>query len=94
VSAKSTKKEFVEDEEALEEEEPETQTETASDDEDTDNVGDASVEINVEALISELESDGLISALTRECQTKKRIEDLMEQRRSRRDLEDFDDYDV
>jgi hypothetical protein len=95
VSARSIREDVVEDEEALEEEgsEDETASAPASDDDDTDNVGDASVEINVEELISELESDGLISALTKECQTKKRLEDLMEQRRSKSDLEDFDDYD-
>lgn len=61
---------------------------------DTDNVGDASVEINVEELISELEADGLTEAATSEHkEKKKRIEDLMEQRRAQQDLEDFDDYD-
>ena len=61
---------------------------------DTDNVGDASVEINVEELISELEADGLIEDCKTEQAAKRRLEDLMEQRRSRQDLEDFDDYDV
>lgn len=61
----------------------------------TDNVGDASVEINVEELISELEADGLTDACTNEHKAKKRrLEELMEQRRSQQDLEDFDDYDV
>ena len=62
---------------------------------DTDNVGDASVEINVEELISELEADGLTEACADEhFAKKKRLEELMEQRRARQDLEDFDDYDV
>ncbi len=61
---------------------------------DTDNVGDASVEINVEELITELEADGLLAACNSEHAAKRRLEDLMELRRSRRDLEDFDDYDV
>ena len=62
---------------------------------DTDNVGDASVEINVEELINELEADGLTDACTTEhVEKKKRLEELMEQRRARQDLEDFDDYDV
>ena len=69
------------------------QTETLQD-KDTDNVGDASVEINVEELINELEADGLIDNCASEHAAKKRLEDLMEQRRSRQDLEDFDDYDV
>ena len=61
----------------------------------TDNVGDASVEINVEELINELEADGLTEACTGEhLEKKKRLEELMEQRRAQQDLEDFDDYDV
>lgn len=96
MSAKSTRKEFVDDEDELEDEDSEDDAgpATASDDDDTDNVGDASVEINVEELITELEHDGLLSAISKECQTKKRLEELMEKRRSRRDLEDFDDYDL
>ena len=95
MSAKPTTREFVEDEE-IEEEEPEGEQRTVSAEEDseTDNVGDASVEINVEELISELEHDGLMEAISKECQTKKRLEELMERRRSLRDLEDFDDYDL
>ena len=97
MSAKSTREEFVEDveddEENLDEEDDSGETASAEES-DTDNVGDASVEINVEELIIELEHDGLMSAISKECQTKKRLEDLMERRRSRRDLEDFDDYDL
>jgi hypothetical protein len=58
----------------------------------TDNVGDPSVEINVEELIHELEVDGLTPG--REQAAKRRLEELMERKRSKRDLEDFDDYDV
>jgi hypothetical protein len=62
---------------------------------DTDNVGDASVEINVEELISELEADGLTEACTSEhIEKRKRLEELMEERRKQQDLEDFDDYDI
>lgn len=61
----------------------------------TDNVGDASVEINVEELISELEADGLTEACTSEhIEKRKRLEELMEERRKQQDLEDFDDYDI
>ena len=59
----------------------------------TDNVGDASVEINVEELIHELEVDNG-SHLGREQAAKRRLEELMEKKRSKRDLEDFDDYEV
>jgi hypothetical protein len=58
----------------------------------TDNVGDPSVEINVEELIHELEVDGVTPV--REQAAKRRLEELMEKKRSKRDLEDFDDYDV
>ena len=99
MSAKSTEREFVDDDTDIEEEEEQEEKAepvqpASSEDPDTDNVGDASVEINVEELISELEHDGLLSSISKECQTKKRLEELMEQRRSRRDLEDFDDYDL
>lgn len=66
----------------------------AGEEESTDNVGDPSVEINVEELISELEADGLTKKLGREQDTRRRLEELMERRRAMRDLEDFDDYDI
>jgi hypothetical protein len=59
----------------------------------TDNVGDPSVEINVEALIHDLEVDGVVRPC-REQAAKRRLEELMEQKRAKRDLEDFEDYDV
>jgi hypothetical protein len=59
----------------------------------TDNVGDPSVEINVEALIHELEVDG-VTRPCREQAAKRRLEELMELKRAKRDLEDFDDYEV
>jgi hypothetical protein len=63
-------------------------------DEATDNVGDPSVEINVEALIHELEAQGLSSKIGREQDARRRLEELMERKRARRELEDFDDYEV
>jgi hypothetical protein len=63
-------------------------------DEVTDTVGDPSVEINVEELIHELESQGLASKLCKEQETRRRLEELMERRRASRDLEDFDDYEI
>ena len=59
----------------------------------TDNVGDASVEINVEELIHELEVDNG-SHLGREQAAKRRLEELMEKKRAKQELEDFDDYEV
>jgi hypothetical protein len=60
----------------------------------TDNVGDPSVEINVEALIHEIEAEGEASRPGRELAAKRRLEELMERKRSKRELEDFDDYEV
>lgn len=59
----------------------------------TDNVGDASVEINVEDLINEIELQG-IARQDKEVATRRRLEDLMEQRRAKRELEDFEDYEI
>lgn len=63
-------------------------------DEDTDNVGEASVEINVEELIREFETNSLGDAMYRGVDAKHRLEELMELRRARLELEDFDDYDI
>lgn len=67
---------------------------SADGDDDTDNVGDPSVEINVEELISALESEQLVADCKEEFAAKRRLEELMESRRAREALEDFDDYDV
>jgi len=79
------------DEEAEEEEAEAEESEPAV--ETTDNVGDPSVEINVEELIHELEVDGVVQP-GKEQAAKRRLERLMEEKRAKRDLEDFDDYDV
>jgi len=60
----------------------------------TDNVGDPSVEINVEELITELEAEGLIDHTISERATRLRLEELMDIRRAKQDLADFDDYDI
>jgi hypothetical protein len=88
-SGKIKEEEIEEDEEEEAEEEPAVAEPAAE----TDNVGDPSVEINVEELIHELEVDG-VTRPGREQAAKRRLEELMEQKRARRDLEDFDDYDV
>ena len=62
--------------------------------ESTDNVGDPSVEINVEELIHDLEAQGPTKKLDKEHDAKRRLEELMEHKRKHRDLEDFDDYEV
>src|SRR5690606_21335688 len=60
----------------------------------TDNVGDASVEINVEELIQEIEMQGIARRLDKEAATRRRLEELMEQKRAKRELEDFEDYEI
>jgi hypothetical protein len=86
-----------EEEEDLEEESEESEEAEADEPEpaaETDNVGDPSVEINVEALIHELEVEGVASRPCREQAAKRRLEELMERKRAKRDLEDFDDNEV
>jgi hypothetical protein len=82
-----------EEEEIEEEDDEEAEDEEAEPAAETDNVGDPSVEINVEELIHELEVDG-VTRPGREQAAKRRLEELMEKKRSKRDLEDFEDYDV
>jgi hypothetical protein len=84
-----TEEESEESEESEVEEEAEEEAVGA-----TDNVGDPSVEINVEELIHELESQGLADQLDKEVRTRRRLEELMERRRASRDLEDFEDYEI
>lgn len=88
-------KESEEEKEDLEEEaeEEEAEAEEGESAPETDNVGDPSVEINVEELIHELEVDGVVQA-SKEQAAKRRLEELMERKRAKRDLEDFEDYDV
>ena len=89
-SEKKEEEEEVEDEDEEEAEEEEAERSLRAE---TDNVGDPSVEINVEELIHELEVDG-VTRPGREQAAKRRLEELMEKKRAKRDLEDFDDYDV
>jgi hypothetical protein len=90
VKVKESEEKEEPEEEAEEEESEAEGGETVAE---TDNVGDPSVEINVEELIHELEVEGT-GRPGREYAAKRRLEQLMEEKRSKRDLEDFDDYDV
>ncbi len=58
----------------------------------TANVGETSVEIDVEELIAELEADTGTSAGSSETDPRKRIEKLLEERRAARELEEIDDF--
>lgn len=58
----------------------------------TDNVGDVSVEINVEELIAELEASQ-DSAAARKKEVRRRLEEIQEQREAMRELEDTFTFD-
>ena len=91
---KSKESEQKKEEKEIEDEDEEEAEEEASEaTAETDNVGDPSVEINVEEIIHDLEVDGVTQA-GREQAAKRRLEELMEKKRAERELEDFDDYDV
>ena len=85
-------------EDELEEETDESDESDADEEQvavETDNVGDPSVEINVEELIHELEVQGVTAArLGTEQAAKRRLEELMERKRAKRELEDFEDYEI
>jgi hypothetical protein len=70
----------------------EDETVTADDEPVTDNVGDPSVEINIEQLLQVLETESLGTSDKHLIGARHRLEELMESRRAKRDLEDFDDY--
>ena len=93
MKVKESEKKKEEDEIEEEDEEEAEEEEGGEAAAETDNVGDPSVEINVEELIHELEADG-VTRPGREQAAKRRLEELMEQKRSKRDLEDFDDYEI
>lgn len=58
----------------------------------TANVGETSVEIDVEELIAELEADCGVSSGDCETDPRKRLEQLLEERRAARELEDIDEF--
>lgn len=57
----------------------------------TDNVGETSVEINVEDLIAEIEAESGVEANPRGSNARKRLDEMLEEKRSSRELEDFED---
>lgn len=64
---------------------------SAEDDGDDDNVGELSVEINVEQLVADIE--GSKSGGSGSFAARRRLEELMEQKRFERALRDMDDWD-
>ena len=60
---------------------------------DTDNVGDASVEINLDDLVAEVEAEGLSTKHFHGSVSRRRLEELLEAKRMSREMSDFDDFD-
>jgi len=56
------------------------------------NVGEISVEIDVDELIAELEADSGLSSDSNEQDPRKRLEDILEKRRATRELEEIDEF--
>lgn len=67
-----------------------TDTEVAG----TDNVGEQSVEINVEGLIAELEAETRQVGKPDIISARRKLEDYLERKRVAHDLEDFEDFEV
>ena len=57
------------------------------------NVGETSVELDVEELIAELEADRNTSLPSEEQSSRKRLEDILEERRVAHELEEMDEFD-
>lgn len=60
----------------------------------SDNVGEQSIEINVENLIAELEAESQHGHAPELQCARRKLEDYLERKRIARDLEDFDDFAV
>ena len=58
----------------------------------TDNVGEQSIEINVESLIAELEAESQHGKAPDIQCARRKLEDYLERRRIARELEDFEDF--
>jgi hypothetical protein len=58
----------------------------------TDNVGEQSIEINVESLIAELEAESRHGKAPDVQCARRKLEDYLERKRIARELEDFDDF--
>jgi hypothetical protein len=72
-----------------EEQEPEAAATPAA----TDNVGDISVEVNVEDLIAQIEAESKTGAAP-SGSARRKIEDILEEKRIAREIMDLDDFDV
>lgn len=59
----------------------------------TDNVGEASVEIDVESLVAEVEAEAA-DGVDANGRVRRRLEAILERKRRHDDLADFEDYDL
>ena len=69
----------------------------ADDSDDTligDNIGEPSIEINVEGLIAELEAESRFVSKPDIISARRKLEEFLERRRVAREIEDFDDFNV
>jgi hypothetical protein len=60
----------------------------------TDNIGEQSVEINVEGLIAELQAETRKAGKPEVISARRKLEDFLERKRIAQDLEDFEDFQV
>jgi hypothetical protein len=71
-----------------------TELELTAETEISDNVGEQSVEINVETLIAELEAESH-RGRTRDVHcARRKLEDYLERKRIAHDIEDFEDFEI
>jgi hypothetical protein len=59
----------------------------------TDNVGEASVELDVETLVKEFEEEASTD-VDKDGRIKRRLDAMVERKRRHEELVDFDDYDI
>lgn len=59
----------------------------------TDNVGETSVEFDIEELIAEVEAEAP-EGVDRDGKVRKRLEEALERKQTDEELADFEDYDV
>jgi hypothetical protein len=70
----------------------EQETETVPAATSTDNVGDISVEVNVEDLIAQIESES--KGVAPDGSARRRIEDILEEKRVAKEIMDLEDFDI
>lgn len=58
----------------------------------SDNIGESSIEINVEGLIAELEAESRFVSQPDMISARRKLEDYLERQRIAREIEDFDDF--